>query len=262
MRFMNHVRVLSLTAACVLVGTTASIATAEGPGDNNTESSLVQTAPPATGPIVVSWTFKKGSGNANLTINPDGTYLFSGQYSGKRTNKDFDIALALKASTGGIMLFHYVGDSTNGVQWSKQGQSSILKDDFSMFASKVSWTAEYHFSETAEGKKLAYEAREKKREEVRKAEEEARKRHDEKVAAEKRAERQKLEREELAQEQQAAQQHQNGGSNVFSTVGDVLNGITGNVGNVVGGAVNTVTNVVGGAVNAVGSAISSVLSIF
>jgi hypothetical protein len=238
---MKHFRVFALVSICGLAASMSPLAAAQAPAlDLNTEASLLQHTPPTTGPIVVNWAFKKGAGSTNLTVNPDGTYVFSGQYSGKKPNKDFDIALALKASTGAILLFHYMGDAANGAQWSDQGQSEILKDDFALFAGKTDWTAEYHFSESSAGKRAEYEAKKKRLEDLRKAEEEARKKKDAKLVAEKKAARRREEQAELAQEQQAAQQHSGGGgSSVVSTIGDVCSGIASVAGDV-GGAVSAV----------------------
>jgi len=95
---------------------------------------------------VVNWHFKKGQGSTNLTVNSDGTYLFSGNYKRAVPNKDFDLTLALKSSLGGVILFHYIGNVSNGgVQWSKQGKSAILKDDFKTFANGHDWSGAYHF---------------------------------------------------------------------------------------------------------------------
>jgi hypothetical protein len=241
---MKPLRAFAVVAVCALSASMSHGAAAQLPAlDANTEASLLQHSPPTTGPIVVNWAFKKGVGATNLTVNPDGTYVFSGQYSGKKPNKDFDIALALKASTGAILLFRYVGDAANGAQWSNQGQSEILKDDFALFAGKRDWTAEYHFSESSAGKRAEYEARKKKLEDLRKAEEEARKKKDEKLLAEKKAERRREEQAELAQEQQIAQQHSGGGgSSVVSTIGDVCSGIASVAGDV-GGAVSAIESI-------------------
>jgi hypothetical protein len=239
----THVRIFSLCALCALAGSLAPLATAQVPAmDLDTETSMVQHAPPTTGPIVVNWPFKKHGGAANLTVNSDGTYVFSGHSTEKKAGKDFDIALGLKSSTGAIILFHFIGDAASGTQWSKQGQSDILKDDFSLFAGKIDWTAEYHFAESAAGKRAEYEAREKKREELRKAEEDAKRRKDDKLLAEKKAEREKLKEEELAEAQQQAQQHRSGGSSVISTIGDVCSGIS-SVAGAVGGAVSAIASI-------------------
>jgi hypothetical protein len=240
---MEHFRAFALVAVCALTASMSQGAAAQPAAlDADTEGSLLQHSPASTGPIVVNWSFKKGSGATNLTVNPDGTYVFSGQYSGKKPNKDFDISMALKASTGAILLFHHMGDAANGVQWSEQGQSDILKDDYALFAGKRDWNAEYHFSESSAGKRAEYEARKKKLEDMRKAEEDARRKKDAKLAAEKKAERRREEQAELAQEQQAAQQHSGGGSSVISTIGDVCSGIASVAGDV-GGAVNAIESI-------------------
>jgi hypothetical protein len=236
---MMHFRLASLVAVSALGFTLSGAAGAQpAAGDTNTENNPVQTLATApAGPIAVNWTFHKGTGSANLTVNSDGTYLFSGQYTGHKANKDFDIVLALKASTGALLFFHFTGDAGNGVQWSKQGQSYILRDDFAQFANHPSWTAEYHFSETAEGRRKQYEAREKKREEIRKKEEEAERRHDKKVEDEQKALRHQLEVEELQIEQLAAQQHQGSTSSAF---GDVINAVVGGPIGAIGGALASI----------------------
>ncbi len=237
---MKHFRAFSFVAICALSASMGPLAAADGPAlDLNTEVSLLQHAPPTSGPIVVNWTFKKGTGSANLTVNSDGSYVFSGQYNGKKPGKDFDIALALKASTGAVILFHYMGDAADGVQWSKQGQSGILKDDFALFAGKLDWNAEYHFSETSAARHADYEAKRKRLEDLRKAEEEARKLHDAKLLAERKAARRREEQAQLAQEQQQRSAGGGGGSSVVSTIGDVCSGIASVAGDV-GGAVNAV----------------------
>src|ERR1700675_1844003 len=56
------------------------------------ETSPVHHAPASHGPIVVNMHFAKlGNGSANLIVNPDGTYLFSGQWNTKKPKRDFDI---------------------------------------------------------------------------------------------------------------------------------------------------------------------------
>jgi len=116
-----------------------------------TETSGVHHATHTTGPIVVNWHFKNAPGSAILRVNPDGTYLFSGNYKHKVLG-DFDILLGLKSSLGVIYLFHYAGDASKGVQWSKPGKSAVLKDDFNTFT-KHDWFGSYRFHLTAEGRK-------------------------------------------------------------------------------------------------------------
>jgi hypothetical protein len=191
------------------------------------ESSTVVSHPATTGPISHNYTLKKVDGTLNILVDPDGTWNFSGNTKAF-PGKDFDVTLALKNSTGAVVLFQYIGDATHGIQFSKQGQNEILKENFASFAQshKSAWS--YRLYESAAGKRALYEAREKKKEEIRKAEEEAKKRHDEKVAAEKKAELKAEEQAELKweQQQQAQQQQQQqssggGGTSVGSVLGTI-----------------------------------------
>ena len=195
------------------------------------EASPVVSHPAAPGPISHNYTLKKIDGTLNILVDPDGTWNFSGNTK-SFPGKDFDVTLALKNSTGAVVLFQYVGDASHGIQFSKQGQNQILKENFASFASSHKSAWEYRLYESAAGKKQLYEERVKKREELRKAEEEARKRHDEKVAAEKRAELKAEEQAELKWEQQhqAQQQQSSGGGgtsvgSVLSTIGSVAGAV-------------------------------------
>jgi len=148
---MKPFRLLPLLAALLFVGAapfagTQRLMPATALGEIG-ETSPVHHAPPSHGPIVVNMHFAKwGNGSANLIVNPDGTYLFSGKWNTAKKNRDFDIVVALKSSLGGVVLFHYVGSIRNGgVQWSKQGQSAILKDNFKSFAGPHDWIAKYSF---------------------------------------------------------------------------------------------------------------------
>ena len=195
------------------------------------EASPVVSHPAAPGPISHNYTLKKIDGTLNILVDPDGTWNFSGNTK-SFPGKDFDVTLALKNSTGAVILFHYIGDASHGIQFSKQGKNEILKENFASFASSHKSAWEYRLYESAAGKKQLYEERVKKREELRKAEEEARKRHDEKVAAEKRAELKAEEQAELKWEQQhqAQQQQSSGGGgtsvgSVLSTIGSVAGAV-------------------------------------
>jgi hypothetical protein len=196
------------------------------------ETSPVVSHPATTGPISHNYTLRKIDGTINILVDPDGTWNFSGSTSKGFSGKDLDITLALKNSTGAVILFQWVGDASRPVQFSKQGQNQILKENFASFASshKSAWS--WHLYESTAGKRAEYEARERKREEIRKAEEEARKRHDEKVAAEKRKELRDEEQAELKweQQQQAQQQQQSSGGGGGSSIGSVL----GTIGSVAG----------------------------
>ena len=116
-----------------------------------TENSGEHHATHTTGPLVVNWHFKNEPGSANLVVNPDGTYLFSGNDKHKVLG-NFDILLGLKSSLGVVYLFHYEGDASKGVQWNKHGTSAVLKDDFKTFT-KHDWYGSYRFHLTAEGRK-------------------------------------------------------------------------------------------------------------
>jgi hypothetical protein len=116
-----------------------------------TETSGERHALYRTRSIVVNWRFKNAPGSANLVVNPDGTYLFSGSYKQKVLG-EFDILLGLKSSLGAVYLFHYEGNASNGVLWSKPGTSTVLKDDFKTFT-KLDWSGGYRFHLTAEGRK-------------------------------------------------------------------------------------------------------------
>jgi hypothetical protein len=199
---------------------------------------VMQATAAVTEPIVHNWHLKKLDGQINLVVNPDGTWIFSGSFKDKKPGDDFDVTYALKSSTGAVYLFHYEGDAASGVDFSKQGVSSILKDDFSTFAHHA-WSGVYTFHLSAEGRRARYEAAEKKKEEIRRAEEEARKRHDEKLLAQKKAEERQEARAEVAWEEQYASQHPSGsggggGGSSVAGVASTISSVVGSVGSVVG----------------------------
>ena len=86
-----------------------------------------------------------------------------------------------------VILFQWVGDASRPIQFSKQGQNDILKENFASFASSHKSAWEYRFYESAAGKRALYEERQKKKEELLKEEQEAKKKHDEQLAAIKKA---------------------------------------------------------------------------
>jgi hypothetical protein len=190
---------------------------AAAPGDESGETSVVKHEPPSSGPIVLNWKLKKLDGTMNLTVNPDGTYLFSGSVKDKKPGKDMDMSVALKSSLGGVITFTDVSDVSNGAEWSKQGKSDILKDNFASFAGKHDWTWSYRLPLSSEGRAKLYQEEEEKKAKLKKEEEEAKQKHDEKVAAEKKAE---LEKEQQAQQAAAQKQQSSGGGG--SSVGSVL----------------------------------------
>jgi len=147
---MNALRFIpALAALLILEGTTFERTPTLLPARSLAEvgeTSPVHRAPPSRGPVVVNVKFSKGAGFSNLIINPDGTYLFSGKWNVAKPTRDFEFTLAVRNSLGGVVLFHYVGSIWHGgVQWSKQGQSAILKDNFKTFAGKITWGWSYRF---------------------------------------------------------------------------------------------------------------------
>ncbi len=219
-----------------------------GTGDHESSSSVEKT-PASTGsaksasPIVINWRMRKLDGNVNLTVNPDGTWLFSGGFKDHKKDQDWDITFALKDRNGAIFLFHYEGDASQGVEFSKQGESPILKDDFKSFE-HYTWASTVGFHLSAAGRKARWEAEQRKLERIQKEELEARKRHDEQLMAEKEREERSEAQAEAQWEENFARQHQgaspsngggsNIGSDVVNTVGSVLGTVTGAVGDAVG----------------------------
>jgi hypothetical protein len=238
---VHGLRVLSFIAISVLAG---NLALAQAPKAAPAAAAPVisETAPVAqatstpTQPIAINWNMHKVNGKVNVTVNPDGTWIFSGGFKDKKPLDDWDISFALKSTTGAIYIFHYEGNAADGIEFSKTGQSAILKDDFASF-SHHKWSAVYTFHPNAAGRRAHYEAEEKNKEEIRKAEAEARKRHDEKVVAEKRAEQKAEANAEAQWEEQYAKQHPSssggsGGGGFLSTIGSVASTVGGVIGDI------------------------------
>jgi hypothetical protein len=210
-------------------GLAASLSLAQSPSAGtpapNESTPAAQATVAPSKPIVVNWTLKKLDGKVNIIVNPDGTWDFSGGFKDKKPGDDWDISIGIKSSTGAIYIFHYEGDAAHGVEFSKQGTSDLLKDDFSTFAHH-GWSGSYNFHLSEAARRARYEAMERKREQLRKDEEEARKRKDEKLVTEKKAEEKKQAQEEVRYEQQhpgqPAPQEQSGKS--FSDVKNEVRG--------------------------------------
>jgi hypothetical protein len=128
------------------------------------ETSPLLTQPATTGPISHTFTLPKIDGKLNILVNPDGKWLFSGSSPKKFPDKDFDVSLALKNKSGAIILFEWAGDASHGIEFSKQGTSQVLKENFASFASGHHMAWDYRFSETAAGRAKLYEERMKKKE--------------------------------------------------------------------------------------------------
>jgi hypothetical protein len=188
--------VFSLAASLSL----AQSPSAGTPAPTESTRAIQETAAPSK-PIVVNWTLKKLDGKVNIVVTPDGRWIFSGGFKDKKPGDDWDISIGIKSSTGAIYVFHYEGDATQGVEFSKEGSSAILEDDFSTFAHH-GWSGSYNFHLSEAARRARYEAMERKREQLRKDEEEARKRKDEKLIAEKKAEEKRQAQDEVTYEQQ------------------------------------------------------------
>lgn len=207
-----------LLACAALHGQDAPVIDTAAPA----EASPVETQAAAPGPIHHTWKLGSLDGTLNILIDPDGTWAFSGAFDKKEPGRDFDVTLALKSKLGAVILFTYSGDAANGVQFSKQGRSTVLQDNFASFADDHQTTWKYRLPLSAEGRARIYEKREKKKAQLRKEEEEAKKRHDEKAAAKKREELKQEEQRELAEERAAAS-HAQGSGGHGTILGDIAN---------------------------------------
>jgi len=153
----------SALTLCLVLAFAAYSAMAQAPTTAPAETSTVQAAPPSPGPISHTFTLPKINGKLNILINPDGKWLFSGSSSTKFSDKDFDVTLALKNSSGAVILFEWCGDASRGIQFSKEGTNVILKENFASFASGHRMAWDYRFTETAAGRAKIYEERMKKK---------------------------------------------------------------------------------------------------
>jgi hypothetical protein len=240
----KHITVITKNSALALFAILAfavSSAMAQtsptAPATAPAEASPAQAAPATTGPISHNIKLAKIDGNINILVNQDGSWLFSGAAKAEK-GKDYDVSLALRAKTGAIFVFHWVGDADHGVQFSKSGQSGLLKDDFTDFQKGHHYAWTYRYYESAAGKKAQYEERQRKREQLAREEKEAREKHDAKLEAEKKAEQKRAAQEELAQEQQQ-QKSSGGGGGIGSTISSVVN----TVGSVVSGVTSAISDV-------------------
>jgi hypothetical protein len=121
----KEIRVIQRFSALALIAIlafTVSSAMAQTSTATPAEASPVVSHPATTGPISHTYTLKKVDGSINILVDPDGTWNFSGNTK-SFPGKDFDITLALKNTTGAVILFQYVGDASHGIQFSKQGQN-------------------------------------------------------------------------------------------------------------------------------------------
>jgi|GEM_PF-1908172 len=247
-RQSNH-----LLARTTVLGPVALVQETDTPGKSPTASGIKHKK--HNGPIVVNWKIKPRAlppkvidgvkyepvdkdSDINLTVNPDGSWNFSGSFPAK-PDHDIDVVMGLKSSEGSIVLFRYAGNMQNGVNFNKTGVSQTLKDNFKAFQSE-SWYANYRMPESAEGIAQKYEQRKRRKDREEKAQE-----HRE---ADK-------ERQEVAAEAARLRAHQpsssGGGGGVSNVLGDVANTLS--------SGVSAVGNAVESGISDLGS---SLLSIF
>lgn len=83
---------------------------------------------------------KKCKGDANLTINPDGTWSFTGSFPWSEQGSHMDLVMGVRDSRGTLFIFTTSTLSTaEGYIWNKQGKNSTIKDNFSAFANGYHW---------------------------------------------------------------------------------------------------------------------------
>jgi VCBS repeat-containing protein len=118
---------------------------------------------PESGPIVDNWEGKTDFtaddgkkdeikyGTANLTLNPDGSWNFSGQMNEDHVGSGaaFNIVFAVRSSEGTVIAFKHAAalekENPQSYSWEKQGDNRTIKENFKAFAKKhdwyVTWTA-------------------------------------------------------------------------------------------------------------------------
>ena len=77
---------------------------------------------------------------ANLTLQPDGSWNFSGAYAWSEPRSHMQFVLGLKDSEGSLFLFTADSPSTvTGYVWSKHGQSRTIRDTWAAFSKGYDW---------------------------------------------------------------------------------------------------------------------------
>lgn len=162
---------ISAASLCLLVVALASPMTAQGGGkkkhaaDSSQAAQTVQTDQTVetpvqettgirrdtgkNGQIIINWLFKDRGGYANLIVNKDGSYVYSGSYDNKKPGKSFDAILAVRtegAAGGFVFEWYHAGDlSKGGITWSVPGQSDILRENFRSLSVRYAWGGAYRF---------------------------------------------------------------------------------------------------------------------
>lgn len=216
--YKNAASLKALTAALLLLTPCAALAAPDpspsvtaapsAPAAPVVETQPVASAPaqPVTQPIVHNIKLHSLHGNINLTVNPDGSYSLSGGFAEHKPGQDFDITIGLKSSLDQTVLFHWEGDAGNGVQFSEQGQSLVLKDNFANFAQGHAYNWEYKLDESAAARREHAEEVKRAREKREEEEKEAIAKHKKEVAEEKKQEARAEAEAELKWEKKFAEQ--------------------------------------------------------
>lgn len=142
---MGYLRLVSMLSTWMLLansvaaappppGATPSVA-AEKPVEMTPRRAVAA----GTGPIIVNWRFKNGTGGVKLTVHPDGQYAFAVDYKREEPYRILRVVLMLVSADGYTT---YVFESKHdvstvpagGLRWSKQGGSTALKEHFKGFA--------------------------------------------------------------------------------------------------------------------------------
>jgi hypothetical protein len=108
-----------------------------------------------TGPLVHTFIVKqdvnglngKPFGTANVTLNPDGTWNYSGDV-GKDLNWalsgcEFNVVIGVKSAEGTVIAFRHTAalekEKPGSYSWQKQGKNATIKDNFKAFAKDHDW---------------------------------------------------------------------------------------------------------------------------
>lgn len=142
---MGYLRLVSMLAMWTFLA--GSISAAPPPSGATPSAAAVKPAEltprravaAATGPIIVNWRFKNGTGTVKLTVHPDGQYVFAVDYKRQEPYRILDVDLMLVCADGyTVYVFESKHDVSTvpagGLRWSRQGTSAALKEHFKCFA--------------------------------------------------------------------------------------------------------------------------------
>ncbi len=84
-------------------------------------------------------------GTANVTLNADGSWNFSGQMNEDHVGSgcEFNIVFGVKSSEGTVIAFKHAAvlemEKPQSYSWEKQGNNRTIRDNFKSFAKKHDW---------------------------------------------------------------------------------------------------------------------------